>query len=168
MAATVLPNRDRRIYFQDAAGNVREAQYSASSKTWNAPQSYIVSDKAANGTSLAADSARVLTLHYSSSGNWSTVCISFNPQLIRFWMMKTDSLQDQIEIGVAYMTSDDARDTIRLSTFANGVWDHFVISTNGLTCLKNTNIGYIIAQNLSSNPSPDLGSDAWHNLFFQP
>jgi hypothetical protein len=58
LAATTLPNGDRRVYFQDAAGFIREAQYSISQGTWRASPSLVVAVEAMNGTSIAADSAK--------------------------------------------------------------------------------------------------------------
>jgi hypothetical protein len=57
LAATILPNGDRRLYFQDAKGVIREAQYNMSTRTWDADVSFRVSSGALKGTSLAADFA---------------------------------------------------------------------------------------------------------------
>jgi hypothetical protein len=60
IAATTLFNGDRMIYFQDVAGLIREAQYSASTNSWTASRSSVVATDAKNGTALSADSAYVL------------------------------------------------------------------------------------------------------------
>jgi hypothetical protein len=60
IAATTLFNGDRMIYFQDAAGFIREAQYNAAAKSWTASRASVVATDAKNGTALSADSAYVL------------------------------------------------------------------------------------------------------------
>lgn len=66
LAATTLPNKDRRVYFQDASGHIREAQYSYSTGTWDTAIGFVVSEAAINGTSIAADSANVTTREMES------------------------------------------------------------------------------------------------------
>jgi hypothetical protein len=60
IAATTLFNGDRMVYFQDAAGLIREAQYNATTKSWTASRASVVATDAKNGTALSADSAYVL------------------------------------------------------------------------------------------------------------
>lgn len=48
------------VYFQDAAGLIREAQYSSTSKSWTASRASVIATDAKNGTALSADSAYVL------------------------------------------------------------------------------------------------------------
>jgi hypothetical protein len=63
------------------------------------------------------------------------------------------------------MTKAGNGTAVTLSTFANGAWNDYVASTQSLTCLPESKIGYIIAQNQTIPTT--LGSDSWHNLFFQ-
>ena len=53
MAALVLPNGDRRLFFQDLSGVIRQAFYSAASRQWRADVKYIVASNAKNHTPIA-------------------------------------------------------------------------------------------------------------------
>ena len=61
LAAITLTNGDRRVYFQDVTGRIREAQFSTNTKTWNTAADFVVSDNAVNGTRLAAASSISVT-----------------------------------------------------------------------------------------------------------
>ena len=56
IAAITLPNGDRRVFFQERSGIVRQAIYSASAKVWAAENTtnFQVADDARNNTPLAA------------------------------------------------------------------------------------------------------------------
>ena len=53
IAALVLPNGDRRLFFQDRSGVIRQAFGSSSSEEWRADISYIVASNARNHTPIA-------------------------------------------------------------------------------------------------------------------
>ena len=53
MAALALPNGDRRVFFQDHSGVIRQAFYSAASRQWRADVKYIVASNAKNHTPIA-------------------------------------------------------------------------------------------------------------------
>ena len=53
MAALALPNGDRRLFFQDLSGVIRQAFYSAASRQWRADIKYIVASNAKNHTPIA-------------------------------------------------------------------------------------------------------------------
>ena len=56
IAAVTLSNGDRRIFFQERSGNIRQAKYSASAKVWAAETTtnFLVADDARDNTPLAA------------------------------------------------------------------------------------------------------------------
>ena len=56
IAAVTLSNGDRRIFFQERSGIIRQAKYSASAKVWVAETTtnFQVADDARNNTPLAA------------------------------------------------------------------------------------------------------------------
>lgn len=57
VASLALSNGDRRLFFQEASGLIRQAFYSASTGGWRADTSYIVASDAKNHTPLAAINA---------------------------------------------------------------------------------------------------------------
>lgn len=54
IAALALPNGDRRLFFQDVSGVIRQAFGSSSSEEWRADISYVVALNAKNHTPIAA------------------------------------------------------------------------------------------------------------------
>ncbi|KAL8831082.1 MAG: hypothetical protein Q9191_001063 [Dirinaria sp. TL-2023a] len=54
LAAVELPNGDRRLFFQDDSGFIRQATFSSSTKEWTADPGYVVASDARNRTPIAA------------------------------------------------------------------------------------------------------------------
>ena len=54
MAIVALGDGDKRLLFQENTGDIREALYTASSKTWTANVNNVVATNARNSTPLAA------------------------------------------------------------------------------------------------------------------
>ncbi|KAL8722590.1 MAG: hypothetical protein Q9225_000946 [Loekoesia sp. 1 TL-2023] len=54
LAAIALANGDRRLFFQDHSGAIRQGYYSASTRTWRSDLSYVVAPNAKNNTPIAA------------------------------------------------------------------------------------------------------------------
>lgn len=53
MAALSLPGGDRRLFFQDQSGIIRQAFYSSASRQWRADINYLVASDAKNHTPMA-------------------------------------------------------------------------------------------------------------------
>ena len=53
LTALELPNGDRRLFFQEFSGTIRQAFYSSATKEWKADVNYIVASDAKNHTPLA-------------------------------------------------------------------------------------------------------------------
>ena len=53
IAALSLPNGERRLFFQDLSGVIRQAFYSTASRQWRADVNYLVVSDAKNHTPLA-------------------------------------------------------------------------------------------------------------------
>lgn len=53
LAALALPNGDRRLFFQDLSGAIRQAFYSAASKQWRADVKHVAASNARNHTPIA-------------------------------------------------------------------------------------------------------------------
>ena len=54
VAALALPNGDRRLFFQDLSGLIRQASHSSSSGEWRADTNYVVASNARTHTPIAA------------------------------------------------------------------------------------------------------------------
>ena len=53
IAALALPNGDRRVFFQDLSGVIRQAFFSATTGEWRADVNYLVASDAKNHTPIA-------------------------------------------------------------------------------------------------------------------
>ena len=71
IAALALPNGDRRVFFQDLSGVIRQAFHSSSSGEWRADTNYVVASNARNHTPIAA--VNVPSKNYSATGNSTTL-----------------------------------------------------------------------------------------------
>ena len=72
MAALSLPNGDRRLFFQDLSGDIRQAFYSADSSQWRADIKNIVASDAKNHTPIAVVEPPTMSEN-STSGPFSVV-----------------------------------------------------------------------------------------------
>ena len=53
IAAVTLSNGDRRLFFQDLSGAIRQAFYSPATRVWRADINYVVASDARNHTPIA-------------------------------------------------------------------------------------------------------------------
>lgn len=71
IAALALPNGDRRLFFQDLSGVIRQAFHSSSSGKWRADTKFVVASNARTHSPIAA--VNLPSQNYSTTGNGSTV-----------------------------------------------------------------------------------------------
>ena len=69
MAALELPNGDRRLFFQDQSGFIRQAFYSSSSREWRADINYIVASDAKNHTPIAVVNPSTISVNETNNTN---------------------------------------------------------------------------------------------------
>ena len=60
LAVVERGNGDRRLFFQEQSGTIRQGLYSASSQKWSADSDFIVASDARNNTPLAAVNTSLL------------------------------------------------------------------------------------------------------------
>ena len=53
LAIVILSNGDRRLFFQDLSGSIRQAFYSPATQQWRADVGYVVASNARNHTPIA-------------------------------------------------------------------------------------------------------------------
>ncbi|KAL8792432.1 MAG: hypothetical protein Q9195_004965 [Heterodermia aff. obscurata] len=101
MAALALPNGDRRLFFQDLSGAIRQAFYSAASRQWRADVQHIVASNAKNHTPIAVVTSPTFMYNITSQAfipgylsvlyifaNNSLACVEF---VAGRWMASSES-----------------------------------------------------------------------------
>ncbi|KAG7004505.1 ToMV susceptible protein tm-1(GCR26) [Physcia stellaris] len=138
IAALALPNGDRRLFFQDLSGLIRQASHSSSSGEGRADTNYVVASNARTRTPIAA--VNLPSRNYSIPGNGSTA-VSFSPTNAVFYISVNNSLACvQINDG-AWGNSNPEFANISQFTAAS-TSRHLAVTVNPETTSFNTSLVY--------------------------
>lgn len=83
LATVILSNGDRRLFFQDVSGSIRQAFYSPGTQQWRAEVGYVVALDARNHTPIAVIDIPDSRGNQSLNGGVSDLINPLNPRSLR-------------------------------------------------------------------------------------